>query len=292
MTLKDKYSFSPVLFLMTIILCMVGVPFSCGAGQAAPDHQMVMTDDEQSYKVGDPRLDTLWISEKSGTYLPLDTEFRDERGEAVKLQDIIDRPTIILPIYFYCPSACSLNLANLAKALRLSSFQPGNDFRTISLSFNDKENEENASLSKTNYMRLLPEDFPEDEWKFLTGTKENIRAVTDAIGYTFKPSEGGMFIHPSALVVVGADGLIIKYVYGSFIPGDVDMGILEAQSGTPSLSVKRLLRFCFNYDPKESRTFFRNLKISVLLGAGLLAILFIFYLRRGGNKAPKSNDTK
>jgi len=64
---------------------------------------------EQSKKVlGGSKTDSVrWIEEKTGQYLPLELEFVDEQGDRVQLADIIDRPTIFLPIYFYCPNICS-----------------------------------------------------------------------------------------------------------------------------------------------------------------------------------------
>ncbi len=274
-----------VIFLFGILLSSQGFSQESEGLSKIPG-----SEGKQSFKPGDPQLDTFWISEQNGSYVPLDTQFTDAKGRGVLLRDIIDRPTIILPIYFYCPSSCSLNLANLAKAIDRSSFSVGKDFRIIALSFNDLENTENSRIAKRNYLRLLPKNFPADEWKFLTGTKENIHKVTDTIGYTFRPGKDGMFIHPSALVVVGKDGMIIKYVYGAFVPGDVDMAISEALKGTPALSVKRLLGFCFNYDPKESRTFFKNLKLSVLLGLGIVGLLFMLYLSKGKKREPKTHD--
>ena len=242
-----------------------------------------------SLEMGDPQLNTLWVDEQNGQYLPLEAVFNDENGLSLTLGEIIDKPTLLLPIYFYCPSSCSLNLMNLANSVKRSSLKPGKDFKIIAFSFNEEEDEENARVAKRNYLRLLPDDFSEDNWKFLTGSKENIDKVTEAIGYQFKPIEDGTFIHPSALVVAAEDGMIIKYVYGSFVTGDVDMAILEAQKGTPGVSVKRLLAYCFNYDPEKSRTFFQNVKIGGLIGFGMLGLLFFAYVRKAGKNKNSSS---
>ncbi len=239
---------------------------------------------EERLKVGDPQLDVLWIDEQNGKFLPLDVPFVDEEGRTTTFGEIIDRPTVILPIYFYCPSSCSLNLVNLATAVKRSRLDAGKDFKIIAFSFNEEENEENSRIAKRNYMRLLPEKFPQENWKFLTGSKESILAVTEAIGYTFKPQGDGLFIHPSALVVAADDGKIIKYVYGKFVPGDVDMAISEAQSGTPALSVKRFLNYCFNYNTDKSQSFFQNIKIAVLAGFAFFGLLFVLYVKKTGNK--------
>ncbi len=231
----------------------------------------------------------IWIDEQTGVKLPLDAAFVDEEDKVVTLGSLIEKPTILLPIYFYCPNSCSTNLANLALAINRMKLDVGKDYQVIALSFNDKETPENARIAKNNYVKLLYEGFPENQWRFLTGTKENISAVLDTIGYTFKPLEDGTFIHPSALVTVAPDGMVIKYVYGKFIPGDVEIALAEAAKGVPATSIKRLLNYCFNYDPDTNKSFFQGVKVAVL---GLFAGLVLFFLVRFvWKKNPDDSDS-
>jgi protein SCO1 len=235
-----------------------------------------------------------WITEKTGNYLPLDLQFVDEAGAIIRLGDIIDRPTLFLPIYFYCPNICSKNLANLAVALSNLKAEPGLDYRVIALSFNESENYKNAADAKKNYLKILPEDFPASEWRFLTGDLGAIKAVTDALGFRFQKVDDETFIHPAALMAIAADGKIIRYVYGSFLAGDIDLAVASAASGTPAMSVRRLLAFCFNYDPHGKTSLFTTVKIVVLLVFGVAAIVFFLYFRRTsdkGAKAPLRQDT-
>jgi protein SCO1/2 len=228
-----------------------------------------------------------WIEEKTGQYLSLELEFVDEEGGVVRLGDIIDRPTIFLPIYFYCPNICSKNLANLAIALTSLSFEPDKDYRVIALSFNEAESFKDAARAKRNYLKIVGDDFPADGWRFLTGKKEAIKAATDAVGFKFKKIDDETFIHPAALMTLAEDGKIIRYVYGSFLAGDIDMGLADAKSGRPSLSVKRLLGFCFNYDPDKNKSVFQLVKIGVMLFFGLvLTLVFIYFIR----KRPKTRN--
>ncbi|MGI9537717.1 MAG: SCO family protein [Desulfocapsaceae bacterium] len=219
----------------------------------------------------------IWVDEKTGALLPLDTEFVDENDTVVTLGELIEKPTILLPIYFYCPNSCPTNLANLALAINRMKMEVGDDYQVIALSFNHLETAENARTAKNNYLKLLYEGFPEDQWRFLTGSQENISAVLDTIGFTFKPLEDGTFIHASALVTVAPDGKVIKYVYGTFIPGDVEIALAEAAKGTPATSIKRLLNYCFNYDPDTNKSFFQGVKFAVL---GIFAGLILFFLVR------------
>ncbi len=209
-----------------------------------------------------------WVEEKTGGFVPLASRFIDEEGNGVSLADIIDRPTLLLPIYFYCPSACSQNLANLATSLRLLKSLPGKDFRVIAYSFNERETADDARRAKKNYLKLAGESFPAGEWRYLTGSREAVMALSTAIGYRFQKMEDETYIHPSALVALAGDGKIIRYVYGTFIPGDIDMAIADAAKGTPSLSVKRLLGMCFGGDPDANKSVFHVVKI-------LISIVFI-----------------
>ena len=246
--------------------------------------------EKKEYAVGDPELDVLWVDEQNGKYLPLESNFLDETGNTVTLRGLIDRPTLLLPVYFHCPNSCALNLSHLTDAINRSNFIAGKDFNLIALSFNDQDDPAKAQAAKNNYLPLLPETFSQESWKFLTGSKEAILALTEAIGYRFDERDDGTFIHPSALVAVGADGMIIKYVYGTFISGDVDMAISEAQKGKPALSVRRFLDYCFNYAPEKTRAFFTNIKLVVLGGFVFAGGLFVFFLRRQGRKGQGGNE--
>ncbi len=228
------------------------------------------------------------VNEKTGAFLPLDREFVDENDSVVTLGGLIEKPTILLPIYFYCPNSCPTNLANLALAINRMKMEVGDDYQVIALSFNHLETAENARTAKNNYLKLLYEGFPEEQWRFLTGSQENISAVLETIGFTFKPLEDGTFIHPSALVTVSPDGKIIKYVYGTFIPGDVEIALAEAAKGVPATSIKRLLNYCFNYDPDTNKSFFQGVKIAALALFGGLGLLFL--VRFIWRKNPKNPD--
>ena len=217
-----------------------------------------------------------WVVEKTGSFLPLAARFVDENGAQLTLGSIIDRPTLILPIYFYCPSSCSKNLANMAVAMNRMKFEPGRDYRAIALSFSETETAENARRAKQNYLKLMYDGFPAESWTFLTGSAENIKAVMDAMGYRFKKLADGTYVHPSAVIAVGADGKIIRYVYGSFVPGDMDMAVSNAIQGTPALSVKRFLEFCLSYDPDRNKPLFLYVKLGVglLFGIGIGLVMY------------------
>ncbi|MCP4672701.1 MAG: SCO family protein, partial [Desulfobacula sp.] len=125
------------------------------------------------------------VDEKLGETIDLDTWFFDENGTKIMLSKLFDKPVVILPIYFFCPTVCSFLQADLAEVLNRIDQVPDKDFNVISLSFSDDENHENAADAKKNYTKLITKDFPIEKWLHLTGTKENIKKLTDSIGFFF-----------------------------------------------------------------------------------------------------------
>ena len=230
-------------------------------------------------------LKSIGVEEKAGKKISLETFFTDENGQKVKLSEIIDKPTVVLPVFYFCPVTCPMLLSNLAGALREVSFKAGTDYRVIALSFDEDDTHEIAKDSKAGYMNLLPDTFPESAWTFLTGEKQAIKSFTDAIGYRFKRTGDNNFVHPNAMVMIAEDGTIIRYFYGPvFLGGDIGMAVSEAQKGTPGISIKRILSYCLNYDPAGRRVVVTFLKICAALTMGGLILFFLFFLRKGNQK--------
>jgi protein SCO1/2 len=73
------------------------------------------------------------VDEKLGEIIDMDTWFYDENGDKVNLTKFFDKPVVILPIYFFCPTVCSFLQADLAKVLNQIEQAPGKDFNVISL---------------------------------------------------------------------------------------------------------------------------------------------------------------
>jgi len=260
----------------------------------SPDHSEMehfkMTGDADK---GDPALtQQVKVEEQLGNYVALDTYFKDEKGRQIKLEILFNRPVVLLPVYFTCTSVCSFLQANLARALNFVDQIPGKDFNVITLSFADDEDHTQANTSKRNYNNLIIRDFPLENWFYLTGDAENIRKLTDSLGYYFIKKKPHFYIHPSTLLVLAKDGKIIRYLYGpNFLPFDLGMALSEAKRGEPGISIKRgVLAFCFDYDPQNKTYVFKVFRIT---GTAILIVLlgFIIFLlypsKRGKGKKDK-----
>lgn len=288
-----------IAVLLVFILLSLGMPCRLpahGQGEEGDRHHGNTTESHghEDAQLAPPIIGGRdWVAEKTGQFIPLDLTFADEEGKPATLGDIIDRPTLLLPIYYYCPSACSRNLANLAVTLGRLTAVPGRDFRVISFSFNEKETADDARRAKVNYLKLAGKDFPEKEWRFLTGEKDAVVALTAAIGYRFEKSGDGTYVHPSAVVAIAGDGKIIRYVYGDFIPGDIDQAVADAAKGTPSFSVRRFLGMCFNTDPAAAGNgMFQKIKVGMLAVFVLAIAAFLFFLQRRSRRAEEKKASQ
>jgi protein SCO1 len=225
------------------------------------------------------------LKERLGERIPLETTFLDEEGKPVRLGDLVDRPTIIAPVYFTCPGVCNFIQTELSRTLPDVSLRPGEQYRVLSVSFDETDTPEIAAQSKRNYMTAMRNGFPPEAWRFLTGEPQQIRAVTDALGYGFQ-REGQDFLHPVVIAVVAPDGKITRYHYGTrFLPMDLTLSLVEASEGRVGATIKRVLGFCFSYDPQGKRYVFNILRVSavvVLTTAAAFLTFLIFSGRKRG----------
>jgi protein SCO1/2 len=221
------------------------------------------------------------VDERLAGPVPVDLVFTDERGREKRLGDLLGLPTLVLPIFYHCTQACSVMLGNLASGINRIPLDLGKEYRVLAFSFDDEEGPEIASESKQNYAKILQPGRPAEAWAFLTGERQAVQAFTDAIGFRFKKTGTHSFVHPNVLVVLAPDGTIIRYLYGPrFLPFDMGMALSEAARGTPGVSVRKLLTFCFDYDPENKSYVFNSFRISALVIIVALAGFFFFLLRK------------
>ena len=229
------------------------------------------------------------IEERLGAKIPLDLTFRDEAGKAVRLAELITGPTIILPVYYSCTNVCNYLQGGLARVLPEIKFRPSMEYRVISVSFDEHETPQLATKYKRMYLTAMNVPFPEDGWRFLTGDTPNVRRLTDAAGYRFQ-RKGEDFIHPVASFVVAGDGTIVRYLYGTtFLSKDLALALLEAREGKVGITIRKVVGYCFSFDPLRKTYVFNLLRVSatvVLLSAG--GFLAFLLLTGGKRKQPTS----
>jgi protein SCO1/2 len=202
------------------------------------------------------------VDEKLGDTLPLDLAFQDEHGRTVKLGELVDRPTLLMLVYFRCPSVCSPFLNGVVDVMDKMDLQAGRDYTALVISFDDRETPDLALQKQASYLKTFRNPIDPKGMRFLTGDAASVRAITGAVGFRYK-RQGEDFLHPVTLVAVSPKGEIVRYLFGiRFNPFDVKMALNEAAEGRPGPTVNRVLLYCFSYDPEGKTYVFNILKVT------------------------------
>lgn len=217
------------------------------------------------------------IEEQLGEFIPTGLSFKNSEGKTVQLKDFMDKPIVLSLVYFHCPTVCRPLLRAKVDVLDRLDLVAGKDYTPITVSFNEIETPENAKEIKDHFMGTSKKPISPKAWHFLTGDKETIKKLTDAVGFYYK-RDGEDFIHPTGIIMISAKGKITRYFNGlAFLPFDVKLGLLEAGEGKVGPTISKILLFCFRYDPENKRYVFDILKVTATVTMFFLAI-FILWL--------------
>ena len=96
-------------------------------GEHSPAMQMA---GDKPHQHQEPPVE-IGLESQLGAHLPLDVMLVDEDGQAVRLGDLIDRPTLILPIYYSCPNVCNFLQAGVAGTIKDLGRNPEEHYRIL-----------------------------------------------------------------------------------------------------------------------------------------------------------------
>ncbi len=202
------------------------------------------------------QLEGVGVEERTGETLPLSLQFRTHNDRNVRLNQLIaDRPTILSLNYSRCPLLCTLQLQGLVDALREVELDPGTDFDLVSISIDPLETVAQSALAREKHLRAYGVAGAGDGWHFLTGTRENIRRVSDSVGfkYEYLPNQRE-YAHAAVFMVITPDGRVSHYFYGvQYDPTAVRLALIESSEGRLGSAFDQLLLFCFHYDAQAGR---------------------------------------
>lgn len=203
--------------------------------------------------------------------IPLDLTFYTTENDTVTLRELVDKPTVFSFVYFDCPGLCSPLMSGISDVVGKMDMEIGEEYQVITISFNTKDTPEKAKIKKENFVQTISNG-REDAWMYLTGEQENITAITEAIGFKYKP-QGLDFAHPSAIILVSPKGKITRYLYGlTYLPFDLKMAVIESQQGLSRPTINKVLEYCFAYNP-SSQTYVLN--ITQIVGTIILFLIVI-----------------
>lgn len=252
--------------LTLIVLCSLFFFFDTALAQLNQDRPAI--------------LNEIGIDEKLGDTIPLDLEFTDSNGETVRIGELMQegKPLLLNPLYYECPTLCSLVLEGVFSAVEDMAWTPGIDYTIISFSIDPEEGTELAAETRDTYLTDLDRRGAEDGWHFLTGREQEIRELTDAVGFRYKKDERtGEYLHMASVMMISPEGVITRYLYGTnFNEFDFRNGLYEAADGQIGTPVDQIVLYCFTYDPSTQSYVPVARNIMKLGGLATVIILGIF----------------
>jgi protein SCO1 len=233
-----------------------------------------------------PALRQIGFDQNVNRRLPLDTAFRDEDGNTVRIGEFFGaRPVVLAFVYYDCPMLCTQVLNAITSTLGVLALDAGRDFDVVLVSFDPREQPSLAATKKAEYLARYKRPGTERGWHFLTGKEPAIKRLTGAAGFRYVwDADTKQFAHPTGILVVTPDGRIARYLFGiEYGPRDLRFALLDATEGKVGSVVDSLLLFCYHYDPMTGRYGFvimRALRIAAVATVLLLGAFIAVMIRR------------
>ena len=265
-----------VLPLATPVVTQGLVPAASAQQSPAVTQAGVPAPRPDNSKALPPLLQGIGIDQRLNEQVPLDLQFRDETGKAVRLGEFFGKKPVILSlVYFSCPMLCTMAENGLLHSLQEVNFSAGREFDVLTVSFDPHDTPEIAAAKKAVYVGLYGRKGAERGWHFLTGDEASIAQLTQAVGFRFRyDAQAKQFVHATGIMVLTPQGKIARYFYGIYYPSrDLRLGLVEASANKIGSPVDEVLLFCCRYDPATGKY---GVIISRLLQiAGLITVLSI-----------------
>ena len=120
------------------------------------------------------------------------------------------KPVVLTLAYYECPMLCTLVLNALSKGIKELEWTPGNDFRLITVSIDPEETAALAKAKQERYLESLDKEaIPENSWKFLVGSENQIKKLADAVGFQyFYDGKQDEYAHPAVVFILSDKGMI------------------------------------------------------------------------------------
>lgn len=225
------------------------------------------------------------IIEHLNDTIPNNITLTNEQGEQVNFKDVIDKPTVLMFVYFRCPGICSPLMGGVAEVISKSDMTLGKDYQVVTISFDPKETSELSIKKKKNYLSLIGQQDPQG-WQFFTSDSANIARVTSSVGFRYKRA-GTEYLHAATIILLSPNGKITRYLNGTyFLPFEFKLAVIEASKGQAGPTINKILQFCYSFDP-VGQTYVLNItKIAAIL---IISMGLLFFLTLQLRK-PKSKS--
>lgn len=233
---------------------------------------------------------TVTVVEHLNSKIPLDLSFVDDAGNPVQLKQYFNgkKPVVLQMGYFGCPMLCSLVSQGLVQSLKDVKLGAGNDYEIVYVSIDPTEGPGMANAKKKAYLESYGRGENAAGWHLLTGKKDQIDALAQAVGFQYKWIDSAQqFSHPAVLMVLTPDGRVSRYLYGvKFDAPTVRLSLVEASDGKVGSTADRFILTCFQYDGTQGRYSLAAIKLMKFGGVFTIFAVagMVFWLSRWKEK--------
>lgn len=220
-----------------------------------------------------------------------DHRFVDRLNRNVSLRDFAGKPLVISMIFTSCHHVCPMTTRHLDKATRAAREVLGEDsFEIVTIGFDTAHDSPQAMAAFAREQGVSA-----DGWRFLSGSRETIDALSAELGFIYFPTPRG-FDHINQVTVIDRDGKVYNQVYGvTFeLPWLVEplkqlvFNRPESAGHAIASLVDRVRLFCTVYNPASGRYEIDN-SLFIQIAIGFIVVLSVaVYLWRGFRPARRS----
>jgi protein SCO1/2 len=182
-------------------------------------------------------------------------------------------------VYYSCPSLCDLILNGETVTLREIPWTPGKEFEMVTISIDPSENSELARAKKASYLHQYGRPAP--GWHFLTDRDDNAKKLAEWVGFHYRwDPRQKQFAHAAGIMILTPEGRLSRYLYGvRYGARDMRFALTEASENRTTMSIERILLYCYHYDPKAGA--YVLFATNVMRAGGALTVLIVgFFLWR------------
>ena len=233
-----------------------------------------------------PALKGVDVVERLGETVALQARFTDDSGREAPFGDWLQdgKPVLLTLVFYRCKMLCNLVLNDQIRAMKELGLELGKDYRSVTVSIDPKDTPSESLVRRRRHLQSMGKPETAD-WRFLTGTEENIRALADSVGFQYTYDESTQqYAHPAVVHVLTPAGKVSRYLYGtSFQTQDLGLALVEARNDKVGLSLERIILSCFKYDAASRRYgfyIFGFLRTGALIVFAALSAMLVVLWRR------------
>jgi protein SCO1 len=260
------------IFAIPAALLALGATCAFGQYKVRPDIPLSAKDLSDRIPA---QLVGVGIEEHLGRAIDLDLTFNDENGQVVKLRDFFNkgRPVILDLVYYTCPQLCTLILNRQVELMRQMPGTPGTDYEVVTISIDPRDTPEIAREKKAGYLATYGKPAP--GWHFLTDREDNVKRLAELIGYHYRwDPRIQQYAHLAGITILTPQAKVARYLYGiNYRAIDLRFGLAEAAENRSTLTIDKVLLFCYHYDPVENK--YVMFATNFMKAGGVLTVLIL-----------------